>query len=114
MRTADFVTALKAGTPSWGNRVYITKPDAVRVPLVMVYPLSRVPNSNYAKPDDKEFFHKAQFQVELYTKAESVATEKEVIDSLAAVHGVVTISGAVYQHDSDVLRAIYTVVTTGG
>jgi hypothetical protein len=94
--------------------VYITKPDAVRVPLVMVYPLSRVPNSNYAKPDDKEFFHRAQFQVELYTKVETVATEKAVIDSLAAVKGVVTISGAVYQHDSDVLRTIYTVVTTGG
>lgn len=114
MRAAELVTALKASTPPWGARVYTTKPDAVRVPLVMVYPLSRVPNSNYAKPDDKEFFHKAQFQVELYTKVESATDEQDIIERLQAVKGVVTISGAVYQHDSDVLRTIYTVVTTGG
>lgn len=114
MRTSDIVTALKAGTPTWGGRAYDSEPIAVRIPMLVVFPVSRMPKV-VAKGRSLgiDSLNDSLFQIDLYEKEENGSDELAVYTALDALHGVVEVQSVVYQHESYGVRCIFTIHCLG-
>lgn len=114
MRTKDIIDVLKTGSWSWGTRVYDTDPATVHIPMLVVYPISRMPKiAAYGRTLGTDALNDALFQIDLYEREENSQDELDVYKALNALHGVVEVQGVVYQHESYGVRCIFTIHCLG-